>query len=136
MTNSVSTGMMKITDDELAHYGVLGMKWGKRKAGKGGSVKKRKTNPVKKMTDEQLRTKLNRMRMEQEYKKLSKADIANGQRKAQSVLKTVGKLTVKSVAIAGVFGGAKYLGKRYKLTDKQTLNLDRTMQIAKILGEW
>lgn len=137
MTNSVSTGMMKIADDALAHYGILGMKWGKRKAAKGGNVKKsKKVNPVKKMTDEQLRTKLNRMRMEQEYKKLSKADIANGQRKAQSVLKTVGKLTVKSVAIAGVFGGAKYLGKRYKLTDKQTLNLDRTMQIAKILGEW
>lgn len=113
----------------LAHYGVLGMKWGRRKN------RKSKKDDVKKMSDDELRKRLNRLQMEQQYKQLSSSKATEGKKKAQSALKTIGKVAVKSVAVAGVFGGAKYLGEKYKLNDKQILNLDRTMKIATILGQ-
>lgn len=129
--------VMENNQEYLAHYGILGMKWGKRKAKGSSSTKKKKAkkvDPVKKMTDYELRQKINRMQMEQQYKQLSKSQVTNGKKKAQAVLRELGKVTVKAVAIAGVYGGAKYLGERYKLNEKQTLNLERAMKIADILG--
>lgn len=121
--------------ESLFHYGILGMKWGKRKVRKTSGSKKRKKESVKSLSDDELRKRINRMQMEQQYKQLSTAKVTEGKKKAQNTLKTIGKITVKSVAIAGVFGGAKYLGKKYGLDEKQTLNLDRTMKIATILGQ-
>jgi hypothetical protein len=127
--------------ESLAHYGVLGMKWG-RKRGKSASsstkekIKKKRNidEELKNMSDDELRKRLNRMNMEKQYKDLSKSKVAEGRDKANRALKTAGKIAVKSVAIAGVFGGAKYLGEKYGLNAKQTLNLDRTFKIADILG--
>lgn len=68
--------------DFLEHYGVPGMKWGKRKNRSSGSdssnvkpARTKKTKPVKadvkKMSDKELRDKINRMQMEQQYAKLT-----------------------------------------------------------------
>lgn len=69
-------------EDYLEHYGVKGMRWGRRKgAGSSSesSVKTAKTakkvKPVKpdikKMSDKELRDKINRLQMEQQYAKLT-----------------------------------------------------------------
>lgn len=69
-------------EDYLEHYGVKGMRWGRRKGGSSGSdssvtpAKKAKkvkaVKPdVKKMSDKELRDKINRMQMEQQYAKLT-----------------------------------------------------------------
>ena len=68
--------------DFLEHYGVPGMKWGKRKNRSSSSdssnvkpARTKKTKPVKadvkKMSDKELRDKINRMQMEQQYAKLT-----------------------------------------------------------------
>lgn len=70
--------------EELIHYGVKGMKWGVRKKyiphplrrSKKNSVKTKRVSPkskedISKLSDAQLRTRLNRMQMEQQYKQLT-----------------------------------------------------------------
>lgn len=70
----------------VKHYGVPGMKWGVRKGNK---------NDLSKMSDEQLRSKINRMRMEQQYKQLSSKKKTRGSKIVKDALKHVGKRAVK-----------------------------------------
>lgn len=70
-------------EDYLEHYGVKGMRWGRRRASSDSSSsasdstpkKAKKVKPakpdVKSMSDEELRKRLNRLQMEQQYAKLT-----------------------------------------------------------------
>lgn len=67
------------TDEILAHFGVLGMKWGKRKArpvssdakAKAAVKEKVKENKVASVTNVQLQSAIRRMQLEQDFKRLS-----------------------------------------------------------------
>jgi len=49
---------------ELKHFGIVGMRWGSRK---GISAKKATRKKIASMSDDELRTKLNRINMERQY---------------------------------------------------------------------
>lgn len=66
-------------DKELIHYGVLGMKWGVRKARKSSNpsddsktASKLKTKTLDEMSNNELRTLNTRLQLEQQYKQLTK----------------------------------------------------------------
>lgn len=81
--------------DSLFHYGVPGMKWGKRKArgSSGGSSRGTKTvHPkAKSLSDEDLKARIARLQLEKTYKELTTPKPTAGQKFVRSVLTDSGK---------------------------------------------
>lgn len=120
-------------DNELYHHGVKGMKWGVRKTpvrSSSGNPRKRKSNTlslfkkknttrnasvakssqsqtksVKDMSDDELRRKIERVRLEQQYQQLNPPTVSRGKKIANRVMNHVivpaaeeaGKQIVKSI---------------------------------------
>lgn len=92
-----------MNDNELLHYGVAGMRWGKRKTPSITSSKKKTkdvTNKVKSMSDDELRKAINRMQLEQQYSKLNPEKVKKGKEFTQKILKT--GATIASVTTTGL----------------------------------
>lgn len=83
--------------DILAHYGIKGMKWGIRRTeaqlararGSSLSVTKKapskssskpKTKSISEMSDEELRSRVNRIRLENDYKSLTPKQVSKGKK--------------------------------------------------------
>lgn len=63
-------------EEFIAHVGVKGMKWGRRKGGTSAApenvrLRALKKNPAKSLSDEQLKTAISRMQLEKQYKDLA-----------------------------------------------------------------
>lgn len=111
--------------DELRHYGVKGMKWGVRKARPISGKRRGKTNAqriyesvhskktpavsskpakrrVSEMSDEELRSAINRMQMERTYAQLTAKEVSKGRKFVNEVLynsakNTATKLTTEAM---------------------------------------
>lgn len=95
--------------DDLTHYGVMGMKWGKRKAAnQAGSESKRKRKPkklsradamakdlqdAKKMSPKELQEKVNKLRLEHEYVRLNSTKYNDTRSKMDNAVSTMGKIS-------------------------------------------
>lgn len=113
-----------MTDKELYHYGVLGMRWGKRKDQSGGSSRKSKkgteqhedykkahsSKSYKSMSNQELRDANNRLQMESQYKNLTKKT-GMGKKVVDTFVATAGIIT----AVSGAY-------KVYQKTGNQILN--------------
>ena len=120
-------------DNELYHHGVKGMKWGVRKTpvrSSSGATRKRKSNTlslfkkkkttrkvssansspaktksIKDMSDDELRKKVERVRLEQQYQQLDPKTVSRGKRITKRVLDDIivpaavdiGKQVAKSI---------------------------------------
>ena len=98
------------SDDYLAHYGVLGMKWGVRKNKTKGGLRKRKSTPVhddykkahsgksvKSMSDSELRSVNNRLQMERQYNELTRKT-SKGKKVVNALIKTAGTIAAAEAA--------------------------------------
>ena len=97
-----------MNNNELYHYGVLGMKWGVRKSRGGGvsktgrrgrTIKERppahedykkahSKKPVREMSDVELRSRINRLDMERRYQELNASTKNRGRKYVNSIVKT------------------------------------------------
>ena len=112
-------------DDFLQHYGVLGMKWGKRKARSTSSSNKKpkstkntttsKPKPKqtqRELSDEELRAVINRMRLEREYADLQYR--ASSRAKVENVVKTVGTAALLTTSVVKIYNNLNTICKVVK----------------------
>ena len=106
----------KCTNQELCHYGVLGMKWGVRRRRstikkssnktnsdpKESKVKKKKS--VSELSDTELRQAINRIQMEKQLAQLTAKEKSAGAKFVTDVLTNAAKQTATSYT-------AKYMAK-------------------------
>lgn len=117
--------------NELYHYGVKGMKWGVRRyQNKNGSLtpagkKRRKSDDyhsdykrahdktsVKNMSDKELRERINRLQMEQQYKNLNKRQKSAGEKWATGILVGAAGSIASSYANKYMKKGAAWAGEK------------------------
>ena len=115
-------------DDFLQHYGVLGMKWGKRKARstvssnkkpKSTAITKPKQTPKPKpkptqreLSDEELRAVINRMRLEREYADLQYR--ASSRAKVENVVKAMGTAALLTTSVVKIYNNMNTICKVVK----------------------
>ena len=114
-------------DDFLQHYGVLGMKWGRRKARSTSSSNKKpkstkntttskpkpKPKPTQReLSDEELRAVINRMRLEREYADLQYR--ASSRAKVENVVKTVGTAALLTTSVVKIYNNLNTICKVVK----------------------
>ena len=116
-------------DDFLQHYGVLGMKWGHRKARSTSSsnnkskntaitkpkqTPKPKSKPTKRrLSDAELRAVVNRMRLEREYADLTYR--ASSRSKVESVVRTIGTVAALTTSAVKIYENLNKLSKIAKM---------------------
>ena len=112
-------------DDFLQHYGVLGMKWGHRKAKsnvssnkkpkstKNTTTSKPKPKPKQRqLSDEELRAVINRMRLEREYADLKYR--SSSRAKVEKVVKTVGTAALLTTSVVKIYNNLNTICKVVK----------------------
>lgn len=83
-------------NNELRHYGVLGMKWGRRKADPSYKKAHAKTK-VKYLSDKDLNDINKRLNAEKQYKDLTRKKSV-GKKAVDAFVKTAGTITAVTVA--------------------------------------
>lgn len=86
-----------IKEDELAHYGKKGMRWGRRKKRNSSDGSSEPAKPhVKSMSDDELKSAINRLKLEKEYNTLTAPQVNAGKKIVLDLLKDVGKQQAKN----------------------------------------
>ena len=129
-----------VKDDIIEHTGTLGMKWGHRKASGWTSKNNTKTSDGKhpfksvkdvlaklstkkvssipksksRMTDLELRSRINRIELEQKYALLTKPKMSAGKKMIMDIIQNAGKQTATAYV-------AKMMGKAVEDLAKKTM---------------
>lgn len=123
-----------MNQDELKHYGVLGMRWGVRRAvGPDGrvanraakaeddAIKKQRRDDVKnrrRLSDKDLTEKIGRLEKEKKLRELTEAEIDAGKKATNDILKSAGtKVATTILSGAALYGLKAFLTGKVDITD-------------------
>lgn len=117
---------MKKYEEMLEHHGIKGMHWGvrryqnpdgsrtalgkKRESSRNDKEKKARKADIKNrrtMSDADLKKRIERMKLEKEYKTLADEDTAPGKKYVFEILSAIGKKTIPIVAAGALAYGVK-----------------------------
>lgn len=118
----------QLSDDYIAHFGILGMKWGvRRERGPDGLVTSKKISSedyarsreikkkkISEMTNAELKTLVDRMNLESQFKNLKSRDISSGRKIVTDILKETGKELAKEHLRSGYKTGIEILSNLLK----------------------
>lgn len=105
-------------DEYLMHYGVLGMKWGKRKARSsqtsGQAPKKRR------MSNKELQARIKRLKMEKEYAQLTASPPKTS--RVDKLVKGAGTIAALSTSAVTIYNNMDKIAKMYKVAKRASGN--------------
>lgn len=114
----------EIIDDYLQHFGVMGMKWGVRRGKSTGgkrfeSKKSKKAKELAKLSDADLRQKINRLQMEKQYKQLTTKDRGAATKWVDGVVRNAATQLATDFTKDAMKSGGKMAVDRVKKKPKQ-----------------
>ena len=101
-------------DEYLMHYGVLGMKWGKRKASASNSSEQ--TPKKRRMSNKELQARIKRLKMEKEYAQLIASPPKTS--RVEKLIKGAGTVAALTASAATIYKNMEKMAKVYKMAKK------------------
>ena len=101
-------------DEYLMHYGVLGMKWGKRKA--RASKTSEQTPKKRRMSNKELQARIKRLKMEKEYAQLIASPPKTS--RVEKLIKGAGTVAALTASAATIYKNMEKMAKVYKMAKK------------------
>ena len=101
-------------DEYLMHYGVLGMKWGKRKARASNSSEQ--APKKRRMSNKELQSRIKRLKMEKEYAQLTASPPKTS--KIDQLVKGAGTIATLSTSALVIYNNMDKIAKIYKVAKK------------------
>lgn len=94
--------------EDLYHYGILGMKWGVRRTeAQLRRARGAQKEDITKLSDAELRQRLNRLQMEKQYSRLTRKEISTGKKFVKDVVGTAAKTTAVAYTSKAMVGVVK-----------------------------
>ena len=101
-------------DEYLMHYGVLGMKWGKRKARVSNSSEQ--APKKRRMSNKELQARIRRLKMEKEYAQLTASPPKTS--RVEKLVKGAGTVAALSASAVTIYQNMDKIAKIYKVAKK------------------
>lgn len=101
-------------DEYLMHYGVLGMKWGKRKA--KASKTSEEAPKKRRMSNKELQARIKRLKMEKEYAQLIASPPKTS--RVEKLIKGAGTVAALTASAATIYKNMEKMAKVYKMAKK------------------
>lgn len=101
-------------DEYLMHYGVLGMKWGRRKARASNSSEQ--APKKRRMSNKELQARIKRLKMEKEYAQLIASPPKTS--RVEKLIKGAGTVAALTASAATIYKNMEKMSKIYKMAKK------------------
>lgn len=101
-------------DEYLMHYGVLGMKWGKRKA--RASKTSVQAPKKRRMSNKELQARIKRLKLEKEFAQLTASPPKTS--RVEKLVKGAGTVAALSTSAVAIYQNMDKIAKIYKMAKK------------------